>query len=86
VRVAPAAPPVVPPAPGVDVRAPTVTVDVPPAMREPAAPVPPPAPPLRVHLTVDFDDEAAQLAVEGTGKPIRLALAGGQWRVADGET
>jgi pSer/pThr/pTyr-binding forkhead associated (FHA) protein len=88
------APPPGPP-PAVDVRAPTVTVDVPPAMVEPAEvpepslPVeePPREPepkPLLVRLTVDFEAEAAQLAVESGDEPIRLELADGQWRVADG--
>ncbi len=108
------------PVPDVDVRAATVTVDVPPAMREatppepPEPPVPPAAdaapgdgperapetapetepdtkpqpvasePPLLVSLTVDFEHEAAELAVQGSGEPIRLALDHGQWRIADG--
>jgi hypothetical protein len=37
-----------------------------------------------VRLTVDFDAEAAKLAVESGGEPVRLELADGQWRVADG--
>jgi pSer/pThr/pTyr-binding forkhead associated (FHA) protein len=80
------------PPPDVDVRAPTVTVDVPSVMREPPrepsvpveAPEPEPAPVL-VRLTVDFEAEAAQLAVESGGEPIRLELDDGQWRVATGD-
>jgi predicted component of type VI protein secretion system len=80
------------PPPVVDVRAQTVTVDVPPAMGEPAcepsvpveAPEPEP-PPVLVRLTVDFEAEAAQLDVESGGAPIRLELDDGQWRVATGD-
>jgi pSer/pThr/pTyr-binding forkhead associated (FHA) protein len=74
----------VPAAPAVDVRAPTVAVEVP--LREtPVEPEPEPEPePLLVRLTVDFEAEAAQLAVEAGSEPIRLELADGQWRVADG--
>ena len=46
-------------------------------------PDPEPAPVL-VRLTVDFETEAARLAVESTGEPIRLELDDGQWRVATG--
>jgi pSer/pThr/pTyr-binding forkhead associated (FHA) protein len=87
------------PPPPVDVRAATVIVDFPPATGEPAEaptppaavqeppPPPPPEPepkPVLVRLTVDFDAEAAKLAVESDAEPIRLELADGQWRVADG--
>jgi pSer/pThr/pTyr-binding forkhead associated (FHA) protein len=64
--------------PDVDVRAQTVSADGPPAMPEPEPE------PVLVRLTVDFDAEAAELAVESGGEPIRLELADGQWRVADG--
>jgi pSer/pThr/pTyr-binding forkhead associated (FHA) protein len=72
----------VPASPAVDVRAPTVAVELPP-QEIPVEPEPEPEP-LLVRLTVDFEAEAAQLAVESGGEPIRLELADGQWRVADG--
>jgi pSer/pThr/pTyr-binding forkhead associated (FHA) protein len=71
--------------PVVDVRAPTVIVGAQSATREPVEQEPEPDPrPLLVHLTVDFESEAAQLTVESGDQPIRLELADGQWRVADG--
>ena len=78
VRSVPAVEPAGAQGPGVDVRAETVIVDGPPVT---AAPEPEP---LSVRLTVDFEAEAARLAVESGGEPIRLELADGQWRVAGG--
>jgi pSer/pThr/pTyr-binding forkhead associated (FHA) protein len=87
------APVVVPPAPaGVDVRAATVIGDFSPAMRESdehAKPDTESRPvasgqPLLVSLTVDFEQEAAQLSVHGRGEPIRLVLDHGQWRLGNG--
>jgi FHA domain len=37
--------------------------------------------PLLVRLTIDFEQEAAQLSVQGKGEPIRLELDHGQWHL-----
>jgi pSer/pThr/pTyr-binding forkhead associated (FHA) protein len=75
----------------VDVRAATVTVDVPPSMPQPAGEVspgagPPPgagAQPVQVQLSIDFSRETVELSVHGGVQPIRLDFERGQWRVAD---
>jgi hypothetical protein len=41
--------------------------------------------PVLVRLAVDFETEAARLAVESAGEPIRLQLDDGQWRVVTGD-
>jgi hypothetical protein len=74
------------------VRAATVIGDVSPAMRQSAEQAKPdtrPQPvasgqPLLLRLTVDFEQEAAQLSVHGGGEPIRLVLDHGQWRLGNG--
>jgi pSer/pThr/pTyr-binding forkhead associated (FHA) protein len=76
---------------GVDVRAATVTVEVPPAMRQPADEVSPeagPSPeaatrPVEVLLSVDFSRETVELSLHGGPQPIHLGFERGQWRVAD---
>jgi pSer/pThr/pTyr-binding forkhead associated (FHA) protein len=87
------APVVSPPAPAdVDVRAATLVGEVTPAERRPddlAMPATEPTlapggPPVVLRLIVDFEREAAQLSVEGTGEPIRLELDHGRWRLEDG--
>jgi pSer/pThr/pTyr-binding forkhead associated (FHA) protein len=87
------APVIAAPAPAdVDVRAATVIGDVSPAMRQSAEQAKPdtrPQPvasgqPLLLRLTVDFEQEAAQLSVHGSGEPIRLVLDHGQWRLGNG--
>jgi pSer/pThr/pTyr-binding forkhead associated (FHA) protein len=74
----------------VDVRA--ETVDIAPALREPAQHAEPSAEPkpvvsrqpFEVRLTVDFEQEEAELSVYGKGEFIRLELERGQWRVRNG--
>jgi predicted component of type VI protein secretion system len=78
--------------PDVDVRAATVIGDASPVMRGPAEHPkpgiePPPVvsdQPLQVRLEVDFEQEAAQLSVHGSGEPIRLVLDRGHWRRENG--
>jgi pSer/pThr/pTyr-binding forkhead associated (FHA) protein len=75
----------------VDVRASTVTVDVPPSIAKSAGEasaeaVPSPgadAQPVQVRLSVDFGQETVELSVHGGVEPIRLDFERGQWRVAD---
>lgn len=75
----------------IDVRATTVTVDVPPSTHEPAGEVASGAgPPLgagahrvQVLLSVDFSGDTVELAVHGGVQPIRLDFERGEWRVAD---
>jgi predicted component of type VI protein secretion system len=88
----------VPPAPGVDVRAATIVAGIPPVTAQPPARVGADTEPQRntepqtvatgqrvlVRLTVDFEQEAAQLSVHAEGESIRLVLDHGQWRPGDG--
>jgi pSer/pThr/pTyr-binding forkhead associated (FHA) protein len=77
----------------VDVRAATIAAGGPPPAslelpREPSAPAEAPQHepvPVLVRLAVDFETEAARLAVESAGEPIRLQLDDGQWRVVTGD-
>lgn len=79
--------------PDVDVRAATIAAGGPPPAsleppREPSAPAEAPQHepvPVLVRLAVDFETEAARLAVESAGEPIRLQLDDGQWRVVTGD-
>ena len=67
-----------PPEADVDVRAATVVGEV-------AAPAPvATGPPLEVRLRVDFAQESAELAVDGSGQPIRLRLDNGRWSLEGG--
>jgi pSer/pThr/pTyr-binding forkhead associated (FHA) protein len=57
---------------------------------QPVAPAAEPQPvvgrePLVLSLTVDFEQEAAELSVQGRGEPIRLVLVDGEWRPANGD-
>lgn len=76
-----------PPAGTVDVRAATVVVDVPAAIRAPAPPAapavepePPPPPPLELRLKVDLEQQEAEIALE-QGPSVRLRLQDGSWRI-----
>jgi predicted component of type VI protein secretion system len=77
-----------PPAGAVDVRAATVVVDVPAAIRAPAPPAapavepepPPPPPPLELRLKVDLEQQEAEIALE-QGPSVRLRLQDGSWRI-----
>jgi pSer/pThr/pTyr-binding forkhead associated (FHA) protein len=76
-----------PPAGTVDVRAATVVVDVPAAVREAAPPAaaepeppPPPPPPLELRLKVDLEHEEAEIELE-QGPSVRLRLQDGSWRI-----
>jgi hypothetical protein len=71
----------------VDVRAATVVVDVPAAVREAAPPAaaepeppPPPPPPLELRLKVDLEHEEAEIELE-QGPSVRLRLQDGSWRI-----
>ncbi len=89
------APVIAPPAPAnVDVRAATVIGDAPHTVRQSAehvTPVADPEPvvggePLLLSLTMDFEQQVAQLSVHGRGEPIRLVLVRGQWHLGNGDT
>jgi len=73
----------------VDVRAATVTVDIPAAMRAPAAEPaavaqpPQPAPALELRLTFDPDRAEAEIALTDGSEPVRLRLRDGRWQRDD---
>jgi FHA domain len=89
-----------PPAGAIDVRAATVVVDVPAAVRMPEperAPAPPaafvpppppppsPPPPLELRLRVDLGRAEAEIALE-QGQSVRLRLQEGCWQIVDGSS